>query len=264
MDLEPILPWLVLVRVADEDRRPGADLALDPRGEVLERRKLDRGGGPALGIGHAQGAYQLVVRIGEGHAGVEPQVGLAGDQRMVGQAIVHGSVGDDHRLPLEHGEPAQGPIAGQPRLQLAHLRLEPQTVTADDRHPGQRNRESLREPVAQPIEARLARRVEDLAGAERLDTGLFVTHSRARAFSSSSGQGSAGVVESSGSVFQMRLPQSSAARLAAVGAARPAAHPLRSSAARAPAPAVRRLPHPRRLRGRRAPGIADSGTPRAS
>src|SRR5262245_29484864 len=98
-------PWRSCARVAGEgDTAPGLmrELALDDGRELLRLRQLFPRELARLGVDQGQSADPLALRAVERHAGVEAQMKLAGDERIVGESGILGGVRHNHGSRLEH------------------------------------------------------------------------------------------------------------------------------------------------------------------
>ena len=87
----------------------GADLA----GEGFEAVTLGRGEVARAGVENADGAEELVVFGGDGHAGEETKMRGAGDERAGGEGRVGAKVGDFESATLSDGEGVEGEIEGE-------------------------------------------------------------------------------------------------------------------------------------------------------
>ena len=103
-----------------------------------QRLDLGRRRGPGPAVGDAEGADLVPAGAGERVAGIEPDVRLAGHERVVAEPLVLGGVGDDHRLVREDGVPAEGDGARGLRRGQAAGGLEPLAVGIHQRDVGHR------------------------------------------------------------------------------------------------------------------------------
>ena len=94
------------------DRLDQAQLPLDDPGHLPQRLQLGLIQAPGPVVGDAEGADLLPVRAVERVAGVEPDVRIAGHERVIAEPYVLGGVGYDHRLVRQDGVPAEGDGAG--------------------------------------------------------------------------------------------------------------------------------------------------------
>jgi hypothetical protein len=103
---------------------------------------------------------------GQRVAGGEPHEGLAGHQRVVGEAGVRAGVRDDERVGLEDRMAAEGDFAAGLVGGQAALRLEPLPVGVEQGEVGDRHVEDRHRQPDDPIEAFFGRRVEQFEGVQ--------------------------------------------------------------------------------------------------
>ena len=99
-----------------------------PQGPVLEIGQAFRTG---LGVDDAQGAERQPARTAKDDPGVEPDVRLAVDQRIVRETRVRRGVGNDEVGILLNGERAEGDVLGRFQPFEADASLEPLAVFTD-------------------------------------------------------------------------------------------------------------------------------------
>ena len=93
-------------------RAPERELADDLTAQGGQGGLLRGGEGPGDPVNDAQGAERVALHVDQRCAGVESNAGIAGDERVVGEARVGLGVGDDHQVGLQEGVGAEGDIAG--------------------------------------------------------------------------------------------------------------------------------------------------------
>ncbi len=112
-------------------------------------------------VDHAQRAQALAAGQHQRRAGVEADAGLAGDQRVVGEARIGARVGHGHHIALEDGVGAERKVArrllhaGQAEVGLEPLALVVNQADQRDRRAG-----DLRGQAGEAVEQRLRRRVQ--------------------------------------------------------------------------------------------------------
>ena len=150
-------------------------LILDLVSERVERAHLTGREAPRLDIDHAQGAQRVAVRRHERRARVEADMGLAGDEGIVAEALVFPRIRDLEDAGVRDGVGAErdGSL-GLPHAVEAVLGLEPLSVLVDQRDQRHRRTADLRRQQRQVVERPFRRGVENAIAPEGGQTGLFV------------------------------------------------------------------------------------------
>jgi hypothetical protein len=114
----------------------------------------------------------------ERHPCIEANVGIACDERVVGEPRIEVRVLDDERVPVVDAVPAEGEIARGPRLRDPHAGLEPLVVGVDERDERDLGPAELGCQSRHVVKRLLGLRVDDVAGLQESQPPLFVVGNR--------------------------------------------------------------------------------------
>ena len=143
----------------------GHRLARDPDQEVGLPLRQPVGTGRL--VDDADGAQGLAPRRAQDRAGVEADEGRAGDQRVVGEALVQERVRHHHQLGNVQGVLAEGLVARRLADAQAHLGLEPLPLCVDQADGGHGGVADRRGQLGQVVELGLARAVQHVVVRKR-------------------------------------------------------------------------------------------------
>lgn len=158
------------------------ELLLDQRGQVGEDLTLGVIELAGLAVDDAEGAHRHAVRTVHDVPGVEADVGVAGDQRVLGEPIIGTGIGHDHRVGglIDDRVGAERDVPRRLRRGEPELRLEPLAILIDQAHQRDGHVEHGRGEPDDPVEPLLRVRVEQPDGVQRLQSAGLVSMLRSR------------------------------------------------------------------------------------
>jgi hypothetical protein len=172
--IEPFQRCLIFHREPGCADRGGAriDQRLGDAGECAQRALFGRSEVARLGAEHAECADRQALRAArmlgaDRHAGIETDVGPAGDERIGGEAIVARGIGDQEDVVLRNGMGAEGIFARRLRGIDSVARLEPLAMIVDQRDQRRLGPQKLAGERDDLVKLAVGRRVENLEAGER-------------------------------------------------------------------------------------------------
>jgi hypothetical protein len=157
---------------------PKPQLAGDLLGQAPQRLELALAQRAGRAIGDRERPDGRTFVDLQRHPRVEPDAGVARDQRVVCEAGIAQRVLDDQRLMAVDTVSAERQIPGNPGQRHPDPRLEPLVVGVDQRDEGDLGPAQIRRQPGHVVERLLRRGVDDPAGSQQRQSPLFVHWNR--------------------------------------------------------------------------------------
>ena len=125
-------------------------------------------------VDHAQRSHRMPRRRDQRRAGIEADVGIRPDQRVVGETFIGRSVVHDHQLGLQDRMRTERHVTRRLRGRQPDPRLEVLPVLVDQRHQCDRRAADLRGQEDEVVVFRFGERVENLEPAQFVEPLLFI------------------------------------------------------------------------------------------